>query len=361
MLNMNNIISENHITDITKMSGIANLWSETLGDPRICIAILDGPVDDTHPSLVNANLTHVETAVTNVIDRSQSLLHGTHVTSIIFGQHNEIVRGVAPACCGLIVPIFHDQVGDSDSGSAPIATCSQVDLAKAIFQSVEHGAHIINISGGQLTPFGEAHPLLANAVRHCVANNVLIVAAAGNDGCDCLHVPGSLPSVLAVGAMDASNFPLDSSNWGEKYQDQGILAPGENIVGASPGGGTITNSGTSFATAVVSGIVALFLSLQVKRGEKPDAQVIQKAILNSALGCEAIDKDTLECRRLLVGRLSINGVLSSIMQEKNIILKVGDRAPDFSAKDQTNSTIRLSDYQEKLVVVWFYPQADTPG
>ena len=87
------------------------------------------------------------------------------------------------------------------------------------------------ISGGQLTDFGEVEAWLENAVNLCKANNVLIVAAAGNDGCDCLHVPAALPTVLAVGAMDAQGKPLDFSNWGEAYQSQGLLAPGENILG----------------------------------------------------------------------------------------------------------------------------------
>jgi subtilisin family serine protease len=85
--------------------------------------------------------------------------------------------------------------------------------------------------------------------------------AAGNDGGECLHLPAALESVLAVGAMDAQGRPLDFSNWGQAYQSQGLLAPGENLLGAKPGGGTILRSGTSFATPIVSGIVALLLSI----------------------------------------------------------------------------------------------------
>ena len=92
------------------------------------------------------------------------------------------------------------------------------------------------------------------------------VAAAGNNGCDCLHVPAALPAVLAVGAMDAHGHPLEFSNWGKAYQTQGILAPGKDITGAKSGGGTVQLSGTSFATPIVAGVAALLLSLQVQRG-----------------------------------------------------------------------------------------------
>ncbi len=43
------------------------------------------------------------------------------------------------------------------------------------------------------------------------------------------------------------------------------------------------------------------------------------------------------------------------------MLKVGDKVPDFSAKDQDGNTINLSDYQGKKLVVFFYPKANTPG
>ncbi len=42
-------------------------------------------------------------------------------------------------------------------------------------------------------------------------------------------------------------------------------------------------------------------------------------------------------------------------------LSAGDKAPDFSGKDQHNNTISLSDYKGKKLVVYFYPKDDTPG
>lgn len=42
-------------------------------------------------------------------------------------------------------------------------------------------------------------------------------------------------------------------------------------------------------------------------------------------------------------------------------LKVGDKAPDFSGKDQDGKTISLKDYKGKKVILYFYPKDDTPG
>jgi cyanobactin maturation PatA/PatG family protease len=366
---------------IGAIPGLQQLWAETLGHPDICLAILDGPVDQSHPSLAAANLTHVETLVPNVPDRGPASHHGIHVASIIFGQHGGPVKGIAPRCRGLVVPIFKDGTDGS------ITPCSQLDLARAITQAVEAGADVINISGGELTPSGAAHPILADAVQACADRNVLIVAAAGNEGCECLHVPGALPSVLAVGAMDNQGSPLGFSNWGAQYGIQGILAPGENIVGASPDGGASAQSGTSYATPIVSGIAGLLLSLQLKLGQESNPQAVRTAILESAYACDP--KAISDCRPFMVGSLNIPGAHSLVTKEHrggsaaqpaegsqpevmpsdnrlslsgaDSMLKTGDAAPDFSVQDHTGRDVRLSDYRGKTVVLWFYPEADTPG
>ncbi len=43
------------------------------------------------------------------------------------------------------------------------------------------------------------------------------------------------------------------------------------------------------------------------------------------------------------------------------MLKEGDKAPDFTAKDQNGDTVKLSDYKGKKLVLYFYPKDDTPG
>ena len=43
------------------------------------------------------------------------------------------------------------------------------------------------------------------------------------------------------------------------------------------------------------------------------------------------------------------------------MLKVGEAAPDFEVQDHRRQTVRLSDFRGKFVILWFYPEADTPG
>ncbi len=294
-------------TDISALPGLTSLWAKSQGDPRICVAVLDGPVDQSHPCFEGANLTRLPTLVSDVASSGLMSGHGTHITSTIFGQHHSSVRGIAPGCRGLIVPVFSD---DRRRGSL-----SQLDLARAINQAVEGGANVINISGGQLSQSGEADPILAKAVKFCNDEGVLIVAAAGNDACRCLHVPAALPAVLAVGAMNAEELPFDFSNWGDIYQTQGILAPGENILGAEPGGGITTKNGTSFAAPIVSGIIALLLSIQLQQGNQPNPHIIRDVILKSALSCNP--KELEDCRRFLAGKINIPGAYTLITKGGN--------------------------------------------
>jgi cyanobactin maturation PatA/PatG family protease len=291
------------------LDGLNDLYTLSQGHADICVAILDGPVDVSHPCFSGSKLSKVGDVAAVVRNDGAASCHGTHVASVIFGQRHSCVAGLAPLCRGVLMPIFSD---GSDGKTTP---SSQLDLARAIMQALAEGAQIINVSGGQLAPGGEPDEHLAHAIRLCAQSGVLVVAAAGNDGCECLHVPAAAPSVLAVGAMDSMGRPLQSSNWGPTYQIQGIMAPGENIVGATPGGGLDRRSGTSYATPIVSGIAALLLSLQLKHGRKPDPSAIRDAILRSAFTC---NEDVVsECRRFLAGKINIRGALEALNLRKS--------------------------------------------
>ena len=285
---------------ITEIEGLRELQGETVGDRRILVAVLDGPVDRRHPCFEGAALSGCE-ELPEV--KGRMLDHGTHVASILFGQPNGLLHGVAPGCTGLLIPVFNDEG----------RLLSQLDLSRAIEKAVEAGAHVINISGGQLTEVGEAEDWLDRAVRHAGNSGALIVAAAGNDGCACLHVPAALPTVLAVGAMDDEGRPLDFSNWGENYRIQGVLAPGKDIPGAVSGGGIRERSGTSVATPIVAGVAALLLSREVQAGRKPDTSAVRRAILQSVDPC---DPEVVEnSSRCLAGRLNIGAAMSEMTHE----------------------------------------------
>jgi Subtilisin-like serine proteases len=87
---------------MTNIPGLKKLWSETRGDPKICVAVLDGIVDQNHPCFDGANLTRLPSLVLGEANENGSMsTHGTHVASIIFGQPDSPVTGIASPMVGV--------------------------------------------------------------------------------------------------------------------------------------------------------------------------------------------------------------------------------------------------------------------
>ncbi len=179
------------MADITVIPGIADLRRHTRGAPHVCVAVLDGPVDRDHPGFAGADGTSLAALASGRATSGGMSRHGTHLASVLFGRPDGPVPGLAPGRRGLIVPSFAEEEGHR----------SQRDRARALDPAVEAGAQVSNVSGGPKVPTSEAEDLLARAIRHARDRNVLIVAAAGNDGCACLHVPAAV-AFSAVGCLD---------------------------------------------------------------------------------------------------------------------------------------------------------------
>jgi cyanobactin maturation PatA/PatG family protease len=105
-----------------------------------------------------------------------------------------------------------------------------------------------------------------------------------------------------------------------------VLAPGEGITGAAPGGGTIALTGSSFATPLVSGVAALLLSIQRRIDGRIDPRAVADAILRTAAKCDP--PDAAECHRYLAGIINISGAHASISKGERIVadLNSGVRA-----------------------------------
>lgn len=316
---------------VDRLPGLASLQAETLGDPRVVIAMLDGPVDRAHECFLGADVTTIETLAGHT-GSGAAVRHGTHVASILFGQPGSPVPGLAPRCKGLLLPVF------SEDARGEIVPSSQLDVARAITQAISSGARIINLSGGQLAASGEAEWVLADAIRQCAASDVILVAAAGNEGCECLHVPAATPSVLVVGAMDDNGNPSSFSNWNDAYHGHGILAPGEAIPGAAPGGGVEVRSGTSYAAPIVTGVLALLMSRELQRGRPIGSRELVALLLNGAIGCQARPVD--DCRLLLSGRLSVVSVEQSF--HKRGIQMTDQKEQIKEASDLAETPLRAS-------------------
>lgn len=289
---------------IHQIPGLDALWQETRGTPEVCIAIIDGAVSRNHALLKNADL---EFRGSDTGDDAMAD-HGTQIASIVFSTDPSVLPGIAPGCKGVCISVFRQQ----EKGQM---ACSQLDLARAIELALDHGVHIINISAGQFSNEGVPEFYLQKALQRCREAGVLVVAAAGNDGCECVHVPAADTSVLAVGAMDKNGHPLGFSNWGRPYRDNGLLFPGEAILCSNPDETLTTMNGTSYATAIASGIAALMLSYLVRHGRNADGRLVREILLSSAKPCVA--DNPAGCDRFLCGALDLNAALSLLSEHGN--------------------------------------------
>lgn len=287
--------------DIFSIPGLQELWRLTLGDPAICVAVLDGPAVLDHPCLRGANIRRLRGYWWEEGAEVEDGLveHATHLCSTLFSPHNTEVKGIAPGCRGLNIPI--QAAGMTDT----------YQLVRAIDAARDAGANIIHVAFVQPTQSGTAEYLLERAVRTCLDEGILVISPAGNDKGECWTMPSAIPGVLAVGAMRDDGQPFQFSNYGGVLQSQGVLAPGENILGADPSGGVWKKKGTSCAAPIVTGVAALLMSLQRQQGRQPSATEVRQAILDSAIPCDT--QTVAEPERCLRGRLNIAGATEIIL------------------------------------------------
>ena len=163
-----------------------------------------------------------------------------------------MVRSVNPEVKILTLKYYNPQSSGQDNLNSTI---------KALRYAVDQNVDIINYSGGGPEPALEELRILKLAEK----KGILVVAAAGNEESNIdiknnAYYPASygLKNIITVTAHDQALRLLSSSNYGKQSVD--ITAPGYRIRSALPNGRSGYLTGTSQATAFVSGVAALLKS-----------------------------------------------------------------------------------------------------
>jgi subtilisin family serine protease len=233
------------------------LMERTSGRREIVIGLLDGPVAVTHPDLVEATLREIPSkGDMSVPASSAACLHGTFVAGILCAKRGASAPAICPNCTLLVRPIFLETT--SASGQMPSATPEE--LAAAIVECVEAGAHVLNMSVALAYPSAKAEPRLEEALDYAAKCGVIAVAAAGNQGTLGSSAITRYPWVIPVVACDLRGRPLGQSNLGSSIGKRGLSAPGEDITSLGTDGQPLTFGGTSAATPFVTGTIALLWS-----------------------------------------------------------------------------------------------------
>lgn len=282
------------------------------GDPKITVAVLDGPVDRTHDCFRGAWLVPLDTPAAAQCTDGPATAQGTHVASLIFGQPCSSVEGIAPLCRGLIAPIFRD-----DRRSA-----CQADLARAIEMALDHGADVIHVSGGLLGGRRQLSDELIAAVARCNEHNVLIVAGGARDGCGNLLRRCGATRLVSVGAIDRRGRLIGGSD--PTLPSLGIAVPGAALRGAELEGRNGERRGANYAAALIAGVAGLLLGAQIQHAQTPDPGAAGEAIRSSATPRMA--GRPRECQRAWMGRANIEAAtarLTGVVQDTAAALPFG--------------------------------------
>ena len=270
--------------------GLEEAWSYTKGDTSIKIAIIDDGFDLRHPELKNKFIKpwNVFNYNDSVYGIKNKIFHGTHVASSAIGELNNGfgISGVAPNC--KFIPI---QISDENG---IITTSSLLD---GIFYALKNKAQIINLSLGlSLGPmasqlnkrdqediiknkFKDEEELWREVFTIALDEDVLIVQAAGNDNVESAIDPMKRSAnTIIVGACDQNFEHSKFTNYGNNIT---VFAPGTQIYSSLPNNEMGFLDGTSMASPIVTGCVALIKSYKPLMKANQIIELIKKSSIDN--------------------------------------------------------------------------------
>jgi serine protease AprX len=311
-------------------------WSAGLDGTGVGIAIIDSGIY-SHPDLNRANSSQSRVVYRQSFiggNQFDDFGHGTHVAGIAAGNATlssqpgafHTYRGIAPNANILDLRVLN--ANGSSNDSVVIAA-----IQEAVQLKSRYNVRVINLSLGRPIYEGCAHDPLCQAVEAAWNNGIVVVVAAGNlgrNGYATILSPGDSPHAITVGCMKtemtvtrADDLIASYSSKGPTYIDltakPDLVAPGNLVVSLLAPGTTLEAeypgnvippsqyttssstgapayfrlSGTSMATPVVSGAVALLL--QRNPGLTPDtikARLMKTASKNFPVASTAYDPTT---------------------------------------------------------------------
>jgi Subtilase family len=234
----------------------AQQWSR---GEKIRVAVIDTGLDASHPDFGGRVVVS-----RNFVDRDARQFgldrHGTAVAGVISASANNSlgIVGVAPGVEIIALKACWQLEQQNDA-----AHCNSLTLAQALAAAISENAQIVNLSLA-----GPRDPLLNALVAAGVARGVLYVGASPADA-PADGFPGGTPGVIPVDMVESPGVR------------NGVLrAPGREVVTLMPQGRYDFVTGSSLATAHVSGAVALLLA----RDHRLDREAVFRLLSQSQTG-----------------------------------------------------------------------------
>jgi subtilisin family serine protease len=281
----------------------------TKGDSHVVVGVIDSGVARV-PDLAGKidSLWNVSGGtISQVFEDNDDQGHGTAVASLIAASPDD---GFGIAGFGGDAHIIGVHAGIEGNFNDP-------DIAIALTKLVSLGVRIVNMSLGGKVP---SDPVLVDAIHYAAAQNVLLVAAAGNLATDVFWPAAELQRSngersygIAVGATDGTGRRASFSNWGGHLT---LMAPGAysrymGVVAALPAASQLDEmfptwtgegsahyaylGGTSFASPEVAGVAALVLAANPELKNYQVADILKQSASRTSpdwtpgMGCGTLD------------------------------------------------------------------------
>jgi Subtilisin-like serine proteases len=224
------------------LTGADTIRQRTTGQ-GVIVGMIDTPIDINHDSF-RSDIRRID-LIPQGDERNR--LHGTEVAGVIISQNKRI--GIAPDTRLVAISAFSTNPANPDERRSNSAL-----VARALEQAMREGVQVLNLSFA-----GNADPVVDKLVQAAIQKGIVVVASAGNGGPGAQPAyPAALPGVIAVTAVDKNQSVFSRANRGD-YID--LSAPGVGILTTTPRSAFQVSSGTSLATAHVTGAIALLKSL----------------------------------------------------------------------------------------------------
>lgn len=266
-------------------------WEITSGNPNIKIAVLDTGIDGAHKGLVNKIASEIN--LTNSPTGNDLYSHGTHVAGIIAAVKagDSGMSGLAYGCSLMNVKVADDY-----------GRCNGDVIAKGIVWAVDNGAKVVNISLYTTEPSAE----LKSAIDYAWEKGAIIASPSGNAIGNQVIYPAYYDKCIAVAATDINDSII---SWSGKGSWVDVAAPGADIYSTVPCNNYAYKSGTSMATAYVSGLAGLLFGLaRDKNGDGLINDEIRLAIENS---CDPLNPDGSH-----IGRMNADRAIMTLLGNK---------------------------------------------
>jgi subtilisin family serine protease len=240
--------------------GLSRLIKLAFGAASVKIGLIDGAVTLDHPDLAKDDIYLLPPRADAACDSKDfACTHGTMVAGVLHARRGTSAPAICPGCTLVVRPIFSNTRVSKESVNVPNTTPQEV--AAAILEAISADVRIVNLSIGLAESSMRSVRSLREMLDYAAEQNVIVVAASGNQGEVASSAITRHPWVIPVVAVDDGGRVLPFSNIGTSVGRRGLGAPGYNIISLDASGGVSVFTGTSVAVPFVSGTLALLWSI----------------------------------------------------------------------------------------------------